>query len=264
MKAKNFLAIIVCLAFGLMVSNAAFAQNENKKQQQSPQEAKQPSPPSRKVNPPQQPARSQTFQQPSRQASSPDSGYQPQPQPKSSPQQYPASQSAQQKGYIPANQQTPAHASTSVGPSSPKPGYQVSPSSSSVKPAPFSPSPPVAKAPQSPQTSASVPAAQPYQLVKSPNNPTVYILKDGKKYAIQGADDFNALGLDWNKIQTIPSAQLNSMGTGGFINKTNVANYSQQLLGQQIPASQSAQPKGYTPPSTWIMPQELMETNVTI
>lgn len=71
---------------------------------------------------------------------------------------------------------------------------------------------------------------QPYQLVKSPDNTTVYILKDGKKYAISKAGDFNRLGLDWNKIQTIPSNQLNSVPTGDPINKSN----SQQILGRQM------------------------------
>jgi murein DD-endopeptidase MepM/ murein hydrolase activator NlpD len=78
--------------------------------------------------------------------------------------------------------------------------------------------------------STSVSSGQSYQLVKSPDNPTVYILKDGKKYAIQGVGDFNQLGLDWNKIQTVPSTQLNSVASGGTINKSN----SQQLLGKPL------------------------------
>jgi len=66
----------------------------------------------------------------------------------------------------------------------------------------------------------------------------VYILKDGKKYAIAGTKDFEDLGLNWRNIKEIPAFQLNSYAQGGTINQSNVASYKQQLLGQPAPLQQ--------------------------
>jgi surface antigen len=107
------------------------------------------------------------------------------------------------------------------------------------KPAPVSPPPSVTPQPQpQQQATATGPSGQPYQVVKAPGNDTVYIVREGKKYAIAGAKDFEDLGLNWRNIKEIPASQLNSYAQGGTVNQSNVASYKQQLLGKQDPVQQ--------------------------
>jgi Zn finger protein HypA/HybF involved in hydrogenase expression len=83
------------------------------------------------------------------------------------------------------------------------------------------------------------PTASSYQLVKAPGEPKVYILKDGKKYPIQGAADFEALGLKWNDVEEVSSGQLNSYPEGPPINRSTRAQASKELLGRTLGGSQS-------------------------
>ena len=104
-------------------------------------------------------------------------------------------------------------------------------------PAAAKPQPTTAK-PATPKPTSPGSAGQPYQVVKVDGKDTVYIVKDGKKYPIAGAKDFEDLGLNWKNIQTIPVSQLNSYAQGGTINQSNVASYKQQLLGKKDPVQQ--------------------------
>jgi murein DD-endopeptidase MepM/ murein hydrolase activator NlpD len=74
--------------------------------------------------------------------------------------------------------------------------------------------------------------------VKAPNDPKVFLVKDGTKHHIQTPKDLKALGLDRNSIKSLPENKLNSLTTGEPINQSNVANYSQQLLGRPMPGYQ--------------------------
>lgn len=69
-------------------------------------------------------------------------------------------------------------------------------------------------------------------LVRTPSNPTVYVVTIGKKYAISSMDQFNAFGFNVANIAYLPEPFVGAMTSGG-----NLANFIQTPAGSAFQVS---------------------------
>jgi hypothetical protein len=59
-------------------------------------------------------------------------------------------------------------------------------------------------------------------LVKSPNNPTVYLISLGKKHGFSSENTFRTLGFSFTKVLTVTAPELDKMGLGEVISDPNL------------------------------------------
>lgn len=78
------------------------------------------------------------------------------------------------------------------------------------------------------------------ELVKHKDSPQIYIVDGGRKYPIQGIEEFNALGLDMSQVKIVESSWLNGIDLGGYITPSNVQTYVSKF-GKATPSEPSEQ-----------------------